>query len=167
VKRHADLTEHQLIGSLRTITALLFLKYVKHSLYQVGSQMLEVLQRAHEDPQSREISRLGMRTLAAVKDREEMEHLQTIARKGRYDRVQKDEMTYAEELRQEGFKRGFEQGVVKSKQTILMRILSRRFSVVESERRRVESCEDRDSLDAAIDEVFVAESKESVLEKLP
>ena len=84
-------------------------------------------------------------------------------------------MTYAEDLRQEGFKRGFnrgfeqgfEQSVVKSKQTILIRLLSRRFSLIESEHRRIESCEDRASLDTAIDEVVVADSKDSVLAKLP
>src|SRR6056297_448776 len=150
----ADLPEKQLVGSLRTITALLFLKYVKHSLYQVGRQMLEVLQRGHEDPAAREISALGMRVLATVKDREEMEHLQTIARKGRYDRVQEDEMTYAEELLQEGL----EKGVLTDKRAVLIRLLSRRFSLSETERQRIESCDDRDSLDAAIDEVVVADT---------
>ena len=38
----ADLTEAELHGSLRTITALLFMKYVEHSLLRVGRQMLEV-----------------------------------------------------------------------------------------------------------------------------
>ena len=179
----ADLTEEQLIGSLRTITALLFLKYVKHSLYEVGGRMLEVLQRAHEDPSAREISKLGMRLLATVKDREEMEYLQTIARKGRYDRVQEDEMTYAEELLQEGLERGREQGMEKGleqgmekglergvlteKRAVLIRLLSRRFSLSASERKQIESCEDRDALDAALDEVVVADAKDSVLAKLP
>ncbi|HKJ85907.1 MAG TPA: Rpn family recombination-promoting nuclease/putative transposase, partial [Spirochaetia bacterium] len=163
----ADLTEKQLVGSLRTITALLFLKYVKHSLYQVGRQMLEILQRGHRDPQSREISKLGMRVLATVKDREEMEYLQTIARKGRYDRVQEDEMTYAEELLQEGLEQGMQRGVLSEKRAVLIRQLSRRFSLSDDERSRIESCGDRDALDAALDEVVVADAKDSVLAKLP
>jgi len=137
----------------------------------VGRQMLEILQRAHEDPSAREISTLGMRVLASVKDREEMEHLQTIARKGRYDRVQEDEMTYAEELLQEGLKKGMEQGlekgVLSEKRAVLIRQLSRRFSLSDDERSRIESCGDRDALDAALDEVVVADAKDSVLAKLP
>ena len=128
--------------------------------------MLEVLQRAHEDPAAREISKLGMRLLATVKDRDEMEYLQTIARERRYDRVQEDEMTYAEELLQEGLEQGIEKGVLTDKRAVLIRQLSRRFSLSTSERRRIESCDDRDALDAALDEIVVADAKDSVLEKL-
>jgi len=116
-----------------------------------------------------------------------MEYLQTIARKGRYDRVQEDEMTYAEELLQEGLEKGIEQGLEKGieqglekgmeqglergvltdKRAVLVRLLSRRFSLSETERQRIESCDDRDALDAALDEFAVATSKESVLARLP
>jgi hypothetical protein len=89
----ADVPEEQLLGSVRTVTALLFLKYVKQSLRAVGRQMMEVLRRAHDDPAAREIASLGLRTLAAVKDSGEMERLQSIAREARYDSIREDEMT--------------------------------------------------------------------------
>ena len=162
----ADLTEAQLHGSLRTITALLFMKYVKHSLLRVGRQMLEVLRRGHEDPESREIAAFGLRTLAAVKEREEMEHLQTLAREARYHRVEEDEVTYAEELLQEGLEKGREQGALAERRAVLGRLLSRRFELTPEDRRRIESCEDPDALDAALDEIVVAETKNAVLAKL-
>ncbi|MFW5745697.1 MAG: Rpn family recombination-promoting nuclease/putative transposase [Spirochaetota bacterium] len=159
----ADLTEEQLIGSLRTITALLFLKYVKRSLHEVGTQMLDLLRSARGDPGSREIYAFGLRTLAAVKEREEMEYLQTLARERRYHSVQEDEMTYAEELLQEGL----EKGALADKRAVLIRLVSRRFSLGDAERRRIESCDDPAALDAALDEVVTADSKDAVLAKLP
>jgi len=166
----ADLTEEQLHGSLRTIIALLFMKYVKHSLLRVGRQMLEVLRRGHEDPESREIAAFGLRTLAAVKERAEMEHLQTLAREARYHSVEEDEVTYAEELLQEGLEKGLEegreQGALAERRAVLGRLLSRRFELTQEDRSRIESCEDPDALDAALDEIVVAETKDLVLAKL-
>ena len=142
------------------------MKYVKHSLLRVGRQMLEVLRRGHEDPESREIAAFGLRTLAAVKEREEMEHLQTLAREARYHRVEEDEVTYAEELLQEGLEKGREQGALAERRAVLGRLLSRRFELTPEDRRRIESCEDPDALDAALDEIVVAETKNAVLAKL-
>lgn len=46
------------------------------------------------------------------------------------------------------------------------RLLAKRFGLSDLEREQIESCEDRDALDAALDEIVVAESKEAVLAKL-
>ena len=86
--------------------------------------------------------------------------------------------TYDREVRQEGFDRGLdlgldkglqkglERGAIHGRRSILTRLLSRRFSLTEDERRRIASCEDTDALDAALDEFVVAETKEAVLAKL-
>jgi len=60
-----------------------------------------------------------------------------------------------------------EKTVLANRQGILIRLLSRRFSLSDDERKRIESCDDRDALDAALDEMVVADSRESVLAKLP
>ncbi|MFW6261418.1 MAG: hypothetical protein ACOC6J_07525 [Spirochaetota bacterium] len=72
-------------------------------------------------------------------------------------------MTYAEELLQEGL----EKGALADKRAVLIRLVSRRFSLGETERRRIESCDDPAALDAALDEVVTADSKDAVLAKLP
>ena len=80
-------------------------------------------------------------------------------------------MTYAEELLQEGLEKGLEEGLEKGaladKRAVLIRLVSRRFSLGDAERRRIESCDDPAALDAALDEFAVADSKDAVLAKLP
>ena len=88
------------------------------------------------------------------------------ARENRYAEVREEAMTYAEELIQEGRQKGLERGELQDKQHVLIRLLTKRFSLSDPERERVEACEDRDALDAALDEIVVAESKEAVLAKL-
>ena len=99
-----------------------------------------------------------------------MELLETLARENRYAEVREEAMTYAEELIQEGLKQGrqegLEHGELQDKQHVLARLLAKRFSLSDPERERIESCEDRDALDAALDEIVVAEAKEAVLAKL-
>ena len=75
-------------------------------------------------------------------------------------------MTYAEELLQEGLQEGLERGELQDKQYVLTRLMAKRLGLSDSERERIEACEDRDALDAALDEIVVAESKEPVLAKL-
>ncbi len=67
-------------------------------------------------------------------------------------------MTYAEAL--------VEKGELQDKQHVLARLPAKRFGLSDSEREHIESCEDRDALDAALDEVIVAQAKEAVLAKL-
>jgi hypothetical protein len=67
-------------------------------------------------------------------------------------------MTYAEELETEGRLRG--------KQEVLIRQLSRKFGLADPERQLIEATDDTAALDAALDELVVAETKEAVIEKL-
>ena len=68
-------------------------------------------------------------------------------------------MTYAQELLQTGQMRG--------KRDVLVRQLDRRFGLTEDEREGILSCDDPNALDAALDDVIVADNKESVLARLP
>jgi len=76
-------------------------------------------------------------------------------------------MTYGEELIAEGMELGIRKGALIDKQTVLARLLERRFGLLESERARIDACTDAEALDAALDEFVVAESKASVLARLP
>ena len=80
-------------------------------------------------------------------------------------------MTYGEELLQEGLEKGLEQGIDQGElimqHAVLTRLLDRKFGVSDAERARIEACKDRDALDAALDEIVVANSKSAVLSKLP
>ena len=71
-------------------------------------------------------------------------------------------MTYAEKLET----KGREEGRLTDKQDVLIRQLSRKFDVSDAERESIRGVEDPDRLDAALDELVVAETKEAVLEKL-
>ena len=75
-------------------------------------------------------------------------------------------MTYAEVLETRGREKGREEGRVTDKQDVLIRQLSRKFDLSNAERQKIRGVEDPDRLDAALDEVVVAETKEAVLEKL-
>ena len=67
-------------------------------------------------------------------------------------------MTYAEELRAETR--------VIEKQDVLIRLLTRKFGLADAERQRIRGVDDTAALDAALDELVVAETKEAVLGKL-
>lgn len=167
----ADLPPEQLRGSIRAVTGLLFLKYVKQRLTVESSRrLLNALRTAGEDRASRDLAQLCYRILFLVKDRKEMEALQTLARQPEYHSVQEYVMTYAKELMQQGFEKGIEQGIdegeVRDKRAVLVRQLERKYGLTETERGRIEACDDRNALDAALDEFVFAETKEPVLRKL-
>ena len=71
-------------------------------------------------------------------------------------------MTYAEQMRTEGQTIGR----LQDKQQVLVRQLLRKFALTDADRRRIEETENTELLDAALDEVVTAESKEQVLGKL-
>jgi hypothetical protein len=84
------------------------------------------------------------------------------AARRRYHDSEEDLMTYGEMLKT----KGREEGRVIDKQDVLIRLLSRKFSLSDAERESIRGVEDPDRLDAALDELVVAETKQAVLEKL-
>jgi hypothetical protein len=76
-------------------------------------------------------------------------------------------MTYAQAMLKEGMDKGIQQGALAGRRAVLARQLSRKHDLSDHERRRIEACDDPDALDAALDEVVVAETKDAVLAKLP
>jgi hypothetical protein len=65
-----------------------------------------------------------------------------------------------------GREEGRQEGRITDKQDVLIRQLTRKFGLADAERQRIRGVEDTAALDAALDELVVADTKEAVLEKL-
>jgi len=57
-------------------------------------------------------------------------------------------------------------GSLESRRETLARLVDRKFGLTAAERERIMACKDQASLDAALDEFALAESKAPVLQKL-
>ena len=164
----AELPPERVRGSVRTVAALMVLKHVKQQFSEARvRELLAALEQARKDPRWQEFAALCFRLLLLVKEREEIEYLQTLARKPEYHGVQETVMTYGEELLQEGLEKGIDQGELGDKRAVLTRLLDRKFGLSDADRARIAACEDRDALDAALDEIVAATSKSAVLSRLP
>ena len=67
---------------------------------------------------------------------------------------------------QKGIEKGREEGRLADKQEVLIRFLSRKFVLDDHEQELILSCDDSEALDAALDTVIEAETKDEVLQKL-
>ena len=155
--------DDELLGGVRTVVALLFLKYLSRRIDQKAARVL--LDAMHREGVTRELRDYFQAFYTAflqTKSEEEIDIFIAEAAHRRYHDSQEDLMTYAEVLET----RGREEGRVTDKQDVLIRQLSRKFDLSNAERQKIRGVEDPDRLDAALDEVVVAETKQAVLEKL-
>ncbi len=95
-----------------------------------------------------------------------MRLIETAAGKRGYHRAEEGIMTFAEAKIQEGRQEGRQEGELFGKRAALLRQVSRKFTVTDAERERILSCNDSAALDAALDEIIIADEKASVLGKL-
>ncbi len=70
------------------------------------------------------------------------------------------------EGKQEGIAVGVRQGSIQDKQAVLIRQLSRKFEVLPQDQVLISSCQDPEKLDAALDVILFAPSKELVVKEL-
>jgi predicted transposase/invertase (TIGR01784 family) len=82
------------------------------------------------------------------------------------DEVRREAMTIADRLKRTGRQEGRIEGKLQDKQEVLVRLLGRRFGVVEEDRKLIRSQADPAKLDRAIDAFVFADSKVAVLEHL-
>ena len=88
--------------------------------------------------------------------------------------IREEYMTLYEQIIQEGVERGietgkelgFQKGVVRDKQEILIKQLSKKFGLTEDEKAYVKRIEDADTLEKGLDKILFAETKEQVLKVL-
>ena len=156
----ADIAVEQISGSLGFVVALLALKFVRQRLTDARVRLLvSWWDRAHADPAARELAEAAERMYARSRTRDEIDRMATFAGDREYHSVEEGLMTYAQEMLQTG--------QMREKRNVLVRQLNRRFGLTDDEREGILSCDDPDALDAALDDVIVAENKESVLARLP
>jgi predicted transposase YdaD len=78
--------------------------------------------------------------------------------------------SFAEKLikqgEERGEKRGEIKGTIKGKQDVLIKLLRRKFSLSSSDEKIIRSVTDEAKLDAAVEAIFDAKSKEEVLKIL-
>jgi hypothetical protein len=80
--------------------------------------------------------------------------------------VEEAYMTIAEKLRKEGMEKGIEEGKIQEKQQVLIRQLTKKYSLTLQDKQHISSITDPDKLNLALDEIVVAETKEQVLKLL-
>ena len=132
------------------------------ALYRAARVLLEAMHREGVTRDDREYYQAFYTAFLQTKSAEEIDVFIAEAARRRYYDTEEDLMTYAEKLET----KGREEGRVTDKQDVLIRQLSRKFDVSDAEREMIRGVEDPDRLDAALDELVVAEMKEAVLEKL-
>lgn len=66
----------------------------------------------------------------------------------------------------QGKEDGLKEGVLLEKQTVLLRMMDKKFSLASGDKELVRSCSDLERLDEALDIILFTDSKESVLQKL-
>jgi predicted transposase YdaD len=161
------LADDKLHGGVRTVVALLFLKYLARRIDQKAARvLLDAMHREGVTRKHRDYFQSFYTALLESKSTEEIDIFIAEAARRRYHDSEEDLMTYGEMLETKGREEGREEGRVIDKQDVLIRQLSRKFSLSDAERESIRGVEDPDRLDAALDELVVAETKQAVLEKL-
>ncbi len=157
-----DLTtipDDQITGSLRAVLGLVALKYSRLQLKRAAMNLLtELLHRGEADPGVRHLVRVVQHIYAQVKDADDVKRLVAAASRLGYHEVEGGYMTFAQEM--------VEKGSLESRRETLVRQLDRKFGLTDPERDRILSCDDPSALDAALDEIIIADDKASVLNKL-
>jgi predicted transposase YdaD len=160
LQSHPDENFH---GGVRAVVALLFLKYLARRIDRTAAQvLLDAMHREGVTHKLREYFQAFYTAFLQTKSTEEIDIFIAEAARRRYHDSEEDLMTYAEEL----MTRGREEGRVTDKQDVLIRLLTRKFGITDAERQLIEATDDTAALDAALDELVVADTKEAVLEKL-
>jgi len=144
------------------------LKYIQQRFSRkIVRLLLDELHRLPEDERSRRYAEAFYSAIIKVKEQEEIELFVAQAREMRYRDSEEAVMTYGEQLLKEGMEKGREEGReegrIRDKQEVVTRLLRKRFGVSREEVAAVEHISNGELLDALIDEIAVAESKEQVL----
>ena len=109
-------------------------------------------------------------TLIRFKAEEELQTFLQMAREMNYRDMEEDMKTYGQKLIEEGRVKGLEEGRDKGRveglQVSLKRQLNKKFGLETEESVKINQVKDPAKLEAALDEILTAETKQQVLEKL-
>ena len=179
--------DEQFTGSLKTVVGLMVLKYLSHRLDEDAARSLvETMKKADPVPlYLREFYDKCYRVLFQLKEAEEYELLlgemdksgyteekeramtyEEVAEKRGIEKGFQKAMTYAEAAEKRGIQKGKEEGRVEGEHNTLIRQLDRKFGLSEEEKELIRGTEELEKIEAALDEILDAETKEQVLSRL-
>ena len=148
--------DKRLLGSVQTVVGLLSLKYIKHRFTE--GLVAYLLQNLHRLPRESNFLHEFYMTLLKFKAEEELQTFLQIARKMNYRDMEEDIMTREQRLLKEGRAEGL--------QDSLKRQIKKKFGLETEESVKINQIKDTSKLEAALDEILSAETKQQVLEKL-
>lgn len=142
--------------------AMRLLKYARRDWRQTAAVLADGEAHLRAGSNAASIVRAGLRYTHAVSTSEAYGSIMKTLKEVRAPMVEKEFVSAAEAFQREGEQRGRIQG----KQQVLARHVERKFGLLSGERLRIEAERDPETLDAALDAVLFAESKEEVLSHL-
>ncbi|MDZ7794876.1 MAG: hypothetical protein U5P10_14650 [Spirochaetia bacterium] len=148
--------DKRLRGSVQTVVGLLSLKYIKHRFTE--GLVAYLLQELHRLPRESNFLHEFYMTLIKFKAEEDLQRFLQMAREMNYRDMEEDMMTYGQRLLKEGRVEGL--------QDSLKRQLKKKFGLETEESVKINQIKDSNKLEAALDEILSAETKQQVLEKL-
>ena len=160
--------DKRLLGSVQTVVGLLSLKYIKHRFTEELVSYL--LKELHRLPRESTFLQEFYMTLIRFKAEEDLQTFLQMAREMNYRDMEEDMKTYGQKLIEEGRVKGLEEGRDKGRveglQDSLKRQLNKKFGLETEESVKINQVKDPAKLEAALDEILTAETKQQVLEKL-
>jgi len=151
-----------------TVVGLLSLKYIKHRFTE--SLVAYLLQELHRLPRESSFLHEFYMTLIKFRAEEEPQRFLQLAREMNYRDMEEDIMTREQRLlkegRAEGLEKGRGEGRIEALQDSLKRLLKKKFGIETEESVKINQIKDTAKLEAALDEIITAETKQQVLEKL-
>ena len=152
--------DEQFTGSLKTVVGLMVLKYLSRELDgEAARKLVETMNREGVVPlYLREFYDKCYKVLSQVKQEEEYNLLLGELSKAGYTEEKERAMTYAEAAE----KRGIQKGEHKT----LIRQLDKKFGLSDEEKNLIRRSEDLEKIEAALDEILDADTKEQVLAHL-
>jgi len=152
-----------LVGAVQTVVGLLSLKYIKRRFtVDIARFLLREMRRL---PENSSLLKEFYTALLDFKEEEEIQLFLATARQMRYREKEEDIMSYAQQLRTEGREEGIKEGREEGLKEVLKRLLEKKFGLSPDESRLIDSAADIHDVEAAIDSLLTADSKEEVLEK--
>jgi flagellar biosynthesis/type III secretory pathway protein FliH len=173
-----DITISQAFANSRFRAAVQAFQYSFRMLEKHVPEIIRTAAESSHDPRFEDFLTALLRYILLVLKGGYEEEVRKAVRAINMREVEEAYMTIAEKLRKEGMEQGIEKGIeeglvkgikegkIQEKQQVLIRQLTKKYSLTEQDRQHISSITDPDKLDRALDEIVVAETKVQVLKLL-
>jgi hypothetical protein len=138
--------------------AMTLFKYSFRGLEDHVSEILRIIAGSPLDRRTKDFLSAIFRYILIAGRKGNRDRIDKAVEEFKMKEVQESYMTMADEL--------MEEGKIEEKQQVLVRLLRKKFGLLEEERVRISAVHDPDILDSALDEIITAERKEEVLRLL-